>query len=234
MLHRSNVRVSQQTQALAGKAETQGPIESKEQTTMTTRKTTARAKAQTAAKPVEVAAKPVEVAAEAVQETVETVEQAVKAGTKAASEGYQAGTKAASEGYQKAADAARKQGAQASKVAFDGYGDFASAGKENIEAVVKSGAVMVKGMEILSHEIMAFAKASIEGNMAATKAVLGAKSVNEAVDLQAQFARRSFDQAMAESAKLTEMSIKMTNEAVAPIQARVNVAVDQVAKPIAF
>lgn len=183
---------------------------------MTTRKTSAKPKAATTAKPVEAAA-------EAVQETVETVEQAVKTGTRAASEGYQ-----------KAADTARKQGLQASKAAFDGYSDFASVGKENIEAVVKSGAVMVKGMEILSQEIMAFTKSSIEGNMAVAKAVFGAKSVNEAVDLQTEYARKSFDQAIAEGTKLTEMSIKVTNEAVAPIQARVNLAVDQVSKPITF
>lgn len=181
---------------------------------MATRKTSAKLKA-------EVTAQPVEAAVEAVRETVEAVEQAVTAGTKAASNGYN-----------QAAATASKQVAQASKAGIDGYGDINAMGRENIDAVVKSGAVMVKGMETLGQEIMAFAKASIEGNIAAANAVFGARSVNEAVDLQTQFARKSFDQAVAESAKLTEMSIKVTNEAAAPIQARVNLAVDQVMKPL--
>ena len=66
MLHRSNARVSQQTLAVAGKPEIQGPIESEEQITMTTKKTSAKPKAVTTAKPVEAAA-------EAVQETVEAM-----------------------------------------------------------------------------------------------------------------------------------------------------------------
>jgi hypothetical protein len=38
---------------------------------------------------------------------------------------------------------------------------------------------------------------------------------------------------VAEGTKLGEMSFKVANDAIAPIQARVNVAVEKMAKPIA-
>jgi phasin family protein len=80
---------------------------------------------------------------------------------------------------------------------------------------------------------MAFARSSLEGNVAATKAILGAKNLREVVDLQSAYTRKSFDQALAESAKLTEMSVKVANEAMQPIQARVTVTVGKLIKPLA-
>jgi phasin family protein len=99
--------------------------------------------------------------------------------------------------------------------------------------VVKSGNIAAKGFEALSQEVMAFARSSLEGNVVATKAILGAKDLREAADLQSAHTRRSFDQAVAESAKLTEMSVKVANEAMQPIQARVTVTVGKLIKPVA-
>lgn len=208
---------------------------------MATKKTTTKTTA--AKKPVELQAEAqVEAAAEAVKETVqatvesvETVQKAVQANTEAAAEAF---NKAATEGYEQAVAATRKQVEQASKALFNGSygdygkfgGDFAAAGKDNVEAVVQSGSIVVKGMEALGQELMAFTKAQVEGNVAATKALFGVKSFDEAVKLQGDFARKSFDTAVAEGTKLTEMSVKVANDAVAPIQARVDATVKQIMK----
>ena len=162
---------------------------------------------------------PVEVAAEAGKETVEAV---VKAGTEAA-----AATVA------EAVAATKEHVEKTSKAVSKGYGDFTALGKENVEAVIKSGSIMVKGFEILGREMAAYTRHALEGNVATTKAVLGAKTINEVVELQNDYARKSFDQFVAESAKLTELSVKVANEAAAPIQARVNVTVEKLIKPAA-
>ncbi|MDH3916877.1 MAG: phasin family protein, partial [Rhodospirillales bacterium] len=152
----------------------------------------------------------------------ETVEAVVKAGAEAASAGYE-----------KAAAITKEQVDRTSKAVFKGYGDFATLGQENVDAVVKSGNIAAKGFEALSQEVMAFARNSLEGNVAATKAILGAKDLREVANLQSAYTRRSFDQALAESAKLTEMSVKVANEAMQPIQARVTVTVGKLIKPVA-
>ena len=52
------------------------------------------------------------------------------------------------------------------------------------------------------------------------------KSLKEAIDIQTSFARTSFEKAIADSGKLTETSLKLAEQAYAPLTARLNVAVE--------
>lgn len=178
---------------------------------MAGKKPTAKAEAVT---------KPAEGAASAGKETVETV--------------MKAGTQAATAGYDQAVALTKEQVERTSKAMFKGYGDFASLGQDNVDAMVRSGTIMAKGLEVLGNEMMAFARTSMEDNVAATKALFGVKSVRELVDMQTEYTRKNMNQFLAESAKLTELSVKVANEAMEPIQARVNVAVEKIMKPQAM
>jgi phasin family protein len=62
---------------------------------------------------------------------------------------------------------------------------------------------------------------------------MGCKDLREVVDVQSDFARESFDRLMNEGSKLSEIGVKVANEALEPIQARVNVAVEKIFKPAA-
>jgi len=61
----------------------------------------------------------------------------------------------------------------------------------------------------------------------------GAKSVQDFVELQSDWAKRAFEGYVAETTKISEMAVKTTNEAVAPIQSRVDELVQTYAKPAA-
>ena len=65
------------------------------------------------------------------------------------------------------------------------------------------------------------------------KALVGVKSLREAVDLQTDFAKGNFDKIVAESTKLSETAVKVANDAMEPITARVNVTVEKLFKPLA-
>ncbi len=80
---------------------------------------------------------------------------------------------------------------------------------------------------------MGFAQSSMDAQVAISKQLLGVKTFREAVDMQTSFTKTSFDTALAESAKLTELSVKVANEAMTPIQDRVNVMTDKLMKPVA-
>src|SRR3546814_15293865 len=94
---------------------------------------------------------------------------------------------------------------KASQTLFRRYDDAASFGKENVDACVLSGTVFAKGVESVGQELMSIAQSAVEANIAATKALLGAKSVRELVDLQTEFSRSRFESPLAESATLTEL-----------------------------
>lgn len=116
---------------------------------------------------------------------------------------------------------------------FKGYEDFAAFGKANIEAFVQANSILAKGVEEFSKEIVSLTQASMESAAAAAKAVLAAKTLKDMVELQADFSKTSFDKFVANSSKLSELGVKVASDAIAPVTARVNVAVEKVLKPAA-
>jgi phasin family protein len=96
----------------------------------------------------------------------------------------------------------------------------------NVEAMMKSSQILATGLTDISKLMAATAKASMEESMATFKALTSVKSFKEAIDLQTSFARTSVEKAMTESGKLTEHSLKLAEQAFAPISARVNAAVE--------
>ena len=108
--------------------------------------------------------------------------------------------------------------------------DFAAIGKDNLEAFTASSKIWAAGVQELSKEFAASAKASLEESVAAFKALATVKSVKEAIDLQSAYSKTAVEKAMAESKKLTEASLKLTEAAMAPITARMAVAVGTFSK----
>lgn len=187
----------------------------------TPRKTTTGTKkaAATAAAAAPAAREPVEAAAAANQETFETV--------------LKAGTQAASRGYEQAVALTQEQVENASRTIFKRYDEAASFSKDNVDAYVQSSTVFVKGVESFGKELIAIAQSAVEANVATTKALFGATSVRELIDLQTEFSRSRFDALVAESAKLTELGMTLAHETVEPIQARLNATVEKFVKPAA-
>jgi phasin family protein len=100
----------------------------------------------------------------------------------------------------------------------------------NMEAVMKSSQIWVSGVQDLSRHMAAAAQASLDDGMSAFKALSGVKSVKDAFELQSSFARSALEKSVAESGKLTDASFKLTEQALAPIAARVTVAVEKFGK----
>jgi phasin family protein len=109
--------------------------------------------------------------------------------------------------------------------------DLTAFSKENADAFATASAMYAKGFENVGKAWYALTQETVEASAAVAKALLGAKTLKEAVDLQTDFAKTTFDKYVAESTKLSEMSIKVANEAIQPINARVNVAVEKLLKP---
>ena len=103
-------------------------------------------------------------------------------------------------------------------------------GQGNIEALTKSSQIWATGVQDLSKQVAATAQASLEETLNLFKSFGTVKSLKEAIDLQSSLTRSSLEKAMAESGKLTDASLKLTEQAFAPITARVNLAVEKFGK----
>src|ERR1700712_4382350 len=146
---------------------------------------------------------------------IEATATNMKEGLAKATSGFQATQSKMKEGVEKAMKTAEEL------VAFN---------QGNIEALVKSSQIWASGMQDLSKHLAAAAQASLDESMSALKAMTSVKSLKDAFELQSSFARAALEKSLAESGKLTDASFKLTEQALAPITARVTVAVEKFAK----
>ena len=169
-------------------------------------------------------------------EATETVKVAVNAGKEAVETVVRAGADAATKSYEKAVAASKEQVEAAAKVgadAFKGYEDVIAYNQNNMEALMKVSAVFVKGVQDINKEMTVLANASMEQSVSATKQILACKSVEEVVAIHSDLAKANYDKVVAESRKLSEMGVKLAEDATAPIAVRVNETVANFSKPLA-
>ena len=110
--------------------------------------------------------------------------------------------------------------------------DLVSFSQGNIEAFTKASQIWAAGVQDLGKQVAATAQAQIDQTVATFKALAGVKSFKEAVDLQSTLARASVEKAVAESGKLTDASLKLAEQTLAPLTARVTLAVEKFGRPV--
>lgn len=108
--------------------------------------------------------------------------------------------------------------------------EFVAFGQGNVEAFVKSGQIWVAGVQDLSKQVAANAQAQFDETMSCFKAMTSVKSLKDMFELQSTFAKAALEKTVSESGKLTDASLKLTEQALAPITARVTTAVETFGK----
>ena len=102
------------------------------------------------------------------------------------------------------------------------FSEASSFGKQNMEAWVASATAAQKGFETLSARAVAFQKAAIENHVAATKALMTSKSVQEFAEKQNDYAKGAFEAYVAEVTEVSELVQGLAKETLQPINERVN------------
>lgn len=132
----------------------------------------------------------------------ETIETALHTGTEAMKDGFEKAVK--------------------------GYDQIVTFTKDTAEAMIKSANAAGKGIETINGEVFAYTRKSIEESIAATKAIMGSKSVDEAIQLQSEYGKTVFEAYVDELAKFGDLALATAKDAATPLQARVAAFVDLV------
>jgi len=98
--------------------------------------------------------------------------------------------------------------------------ELADLARANVEAVVEAGRVATEGARTIGQDVVAKQRDGFEAAADAIRSLAEAKSPTEYLQLQGDFARASFDRAVAESSKLTESLVKLAGEAFQPLSNR--------------
>ncbi len=117
--------------------------------------------------------------------------------------------------------------------AIKGYEEAVSFGKESVDAVMKSNAILVKGVQDINTVLFGLAQASFDNSVAATQKIFGCKTVADAMDAQAELAQAGYAKALEDGRKISDLSAQVAEAASKPIAKQVNATVEKFSKPIA-
>ncbi|MBX9752451.1 MAG: TIGR01841 family phasin [Roseococcus sp.] len=159
-----------------------------------------------------------------------------KAMTQAAQTGAASAKKIVEDSTAQARVAVEKTMETANKTA----GDMLKAAEEaaefsrgNLEAITKASQLYVTGVQDLSRQTMAMFQAFSEHAIEGVKAMSTMKSLKDAADFQATFTKTAFERAVNDTTKISEAALKLAETSIEPISARMTLAMEKIAKPIA-
>jgi phasin family protein len=107
-------------------------------------------------------------------------------------------------------------------------GELAEITKANVEALTEAGRIAASAARNIGQDALASSREGIELASTAVKTLAEAKSPTEFFQLQSEFARASFDRAVAEGSKFTEQLVKLAGEAVQPLSNRASVNAERI------
>ena len=111
--------------------------------------------------------------------------------------------------------------------------DSANAGREGVEAFIKSSTIFAKGMEELVQTATKLAQTNAEKQAQFTKELMASKTLNEMAETQNKIAQAHFNAFVANSTKLSELSAKLLTEASEPINKQMTKTINAAQKKAA-
>ncbi|MGH6864735.1 MAG: phasin family protein [Methyloceanibacter sp.] len=100
-----------------------------------------------------------------------------------------------------------------------GFEEFQKVGKDGYDAAVRSFGEMNKGFQAIAAEVTDYSKKAFEDSTYAFEQLIGAKSIEQAVEIQSQYAKKAYDTYVAEMSKLGEMYVGLAKDAYKPMEA---------------
>jgi phasin family protein len=91
-------------------------------------------------------------------------------------------------------------------------------GKDQFEAVSAATAALTKGLQGIATETTDYSKKSFEKTRELAEKLVGVKKIDEAVALQSEFAKSSYEDFVAEATKLGELYTALAKEVFKPIE----------------
>jgi hypothetical protein len=95
---------------------------------------------------------------------------------------------------------------------------FQKAGKENVDAALKSFGVASKGLQSIAVEAADYSKKSFEHGAATLEKLVAVKTLDKAFELQADYAKASYEAAVAQATKMGELYTALAKDMFKPYE----------------
>ncbi|MBV8450318.1 MAG: phasin family protein [Hyphomicrobiales bacterium] len=101
---------------------------------------------------------------------------------------------------------------------FAQYDDFQKFGKQGMDVALKNFGTMSKGFQAIAVEVADFSKKQFEASTAAFEKLVGVKTLDKAVEVQADYAKQSFEGLVAHSTKVGQLVSNFAKEVAKPVE----------------
>jgi phasin family protein len=91
-------------------------------------------------------------------------------------------------------------------------------GKDGMDMAMASFDTWTKNAQAIASEVADYSKKSFEDSAAAWEKLMGAKSLAKAMEVQSEYLKSSYEDFVAESAKLGELCVDFAKEAYKPFE----------------
>jgi phasin family protein len=125
------------------------------------------------------------------------------------------------------------QSTKATEGLLKAAGDAAEFSRGNVEAFAQATQAYMAGVQDLGRMTLAMVQGLTEQAIEASRALSGVKSLKDATDIQTNLARSAMERSLAETTKLQETALRVAEQSFAPLSARMSLAVETMARPIA-
>jgi len=96
--------------------------------------------------------------------------------------------------------------------------DFQKKSKDNYEAILRSYGEFTKGLQAIGTRATDYSKQAFEDATLTFEKLLGAKSLEQAIEIQSQYAKKAYDTWVAEATKIGEMYTAVARDAYKPVE----------------
>ncbi len=98
------------------------------------------------------------------------------------------------------------------------FEDFQKFSKQQIDTVNAVASTMTKGLQEIAAESTDYSKKAFAANTQVVEKLLGAKSVDTAIQIQSEYAKSAYEGFVAQASKINELIVKLATEAFKPVE----------------
>jgi hypothetical protein len=98
------------------------------------------------------------------------------------------------------------------------FEEFQKFSKQQLEAVNAATATVTKSLQEIAAESSDYSKKAFAASSAVVEKLLGARSVESAIQIQSEFAKSAYEGFIAQASKINEIYVKLASEAFKPVE----------------
>lgn len=92
------------------------------------------------------------------------------------------------------------------------FADMQKYGKDHVDSTMKAWGQVSKGVQAIAAETADYSKKSLEEGSAVLEKLLGAKTLEKAIEIQTAYAKTAYEGFVAQATKMGEIYLNLANE----------------------